>query len=333
MALWLVRAGSKGEQEDYVLENNIAAIGWDELPDLSEVSSKEELATLLEQAYPDASPKTRLNWLSQIWPFCCEMKKGDLVALPSKKRPVIYFGKVMGPYRYAPKNPEGAKHTRPVNWFEEIPRDRLDQDLLYSLGAFMTVCRIRRNNAEERIKWILEGSPPSTGESTEAEPPADLEEHALDLIRRHIAKKFKGHRLADLVEAILIAEGYITYSSPKGPDGGVDIVAGREPLGFGAPRLAVQVKSGDNRIGTQELNQLRGAMRKFNAQAGLFVAWGGFKDTVEREKSQTFFEVRLWNSNDLIQALLNNYEKLPDDIQAEIPLKRIWILLPQEESV
>jgi len=332
MALWLVRAGKHGENEDLALKEKIAVIGWDDLPDLSGLLSRDELIELLQKTYPDAKRKTLINFASQIWPFVREMKEGDLVALPSKRRPVIYFGRVKGPYRYMPQNPEGAKHTRPVEWFAEIPRDKLDQDLLYSLGAFMTVCRIQRNNAEERIKRILENKPLQTREVEDIEPPADLEEHALDLIRQHIARKFKGHRLAYLVEAILQAGGYITHRSPEGPDGGVDIVAGRGPLGFDPPLLAVQVKSGDSPVGTQDLNQLRGAMRKFNARAGLFVAWGGFKSSVEKERSQAFFEIRLWSANELIQSLLANYEKLPDDIQAEIPLKRIWILLPQEEA-
>jgi len=41
-------------------------------------------------------------------------------------------------------------HYRDVDWLaKDIPRDRFDQDILYSLGAFMTVCRINKNNAFE----------------------------------------------------------------------------------------------------------------------------------------------------------------------------------------
>ena len=39
MTLWLVRAGSRGEGEEYALTNNIVGIGWPELGDLSEVRS------------------------------------------------------------------------------------------------------------------------------------------------------------------------------------------------------------------------------------------------------------------------------------------------------
>jgi restriction system protein len=69
MALWVVRAEKYGEREGQALEKNIAAIGWDELPDLSGIKTREELYALLEKIYPDVKRKTLLNWQSQIWPF------------------------------------------------------------------------------------------------------------------------------------------------------------------------------------------------------------------------------------------------------------------------
>jgi len=38
MSVWLVRAGKNGEREDFALENGVAVIGWDELPDLARAS-------------------------------------------------------------------------------------------------------------------------------------------------------------------------------------------------------------------------------------------------------------------------------------------------------
>jgi restriction system protein len=34
----------------------------------------------------------------------------------------------------------------------------------------------------------------------------------------------------------------------------------------------------------------------------------------------------LWNSKTIIQEIFDNYEKLSDEIKAEIPLKRVWML-------
>ena len=67
-------------------------------------------------------------------------------------------------------------------------------------------------------------------------------------------------------------------------------------------------------------------MTKFNTKQGLFVAWGGFKSNVQKELASSFFRVRLWTQNDLLNQIFLNYEKLNDDIKAELPLKRIWII-------
>ena len=74
--------------------------------------------------------------------------------------------------------------------------------------------------------------------------------------------------MAVIVEAILRAKGYTTYRSPEGPDKGVDILAAPEPLGFGKPRLCVQVKTGDTPIDRPTLDQLGGSMTNFNAEQG-----------------------------------------------------------------
>ncbi len=68
-------------------------------------------------------------------------------------------------------------------------------------------------------------------------------------------------------------------------------------------------------------------MKAFNAELGLLVSWGGFKDTVLTEARTQFFSIRLWDSGALIQNVFENYEKLAAEIQAELPLKRIWVLV------
>jgi len=249
---------------------------------------------------------------------------------------------VTGDYKYRPDSPPDARHTRNVEWIQQdIPRSRFDQDLLYSLGAFMTVCRIQRNNAEERIKAILEGkSPPPVTGADEAEEVTDerigqlldLADNASTQISSWIAQKFTGHRLADLVSAILEAQGYVTEVSKPGPDGGVDIIAGRGPMGFDPPRLLVQVKGGDVQQDIKILRELKGIMKDFRAEQGLLVAWGGFKRTVLTNARQDFFELRLWDAGDVVENVLRYYESFPEELKADLPLKRIWVLVHEIDS-
>jgi restriction system protein len=337
MAVWVVRAGGSGEYEELALEKGLVAIGWSELGDLSNVKSQEELKELCNKTYPDAKTKTIQAWASQLWSFIDRIKVDELVILPLKTRSAIAVGEVKGEYKYRPDLPERAQHTRKVHWLrDDIPRSAFDQDLLYSFGAYLTVGRVRREKAEERIRAVLEGRKPSVPEvpgeepEEEAEVPRDLEEFARDQVMTYIGRKFKGHELSRLVTSLLEAQGYKTQMSSPGADGGVDIIAGRGPMGFDNPKLCVQVKSSDDPVDVKVLRELQGVMKNYGAEQGLLVAWGGFKKSVTSEAGRLFFEIRLWDSGDLVDVLLENYERLPEDLKAELPLKRIWTLVPEE---
>lgn len=317
MAVWMVRAGRYGEREATALDKGIAVIGWDELPDLSQVKSREELDKLCRETYPDAKPNTITNWVGQLWAFRKRIQIGDLIVLPLKNRSVIAIGRVKGPYRYLPDMPPGSRHTRQVEWLNtDIPRNAFDKDLLYSMGVSMTVCQIQRNNAEERISAILSGTQ-LKGDKGGGQPPdeiADLEVYARDQIREYLGRKFKGHEFARLVNEILRAQGYLTFLSPAGSDGGVDIIAGRGQMRFDPPRLCVQVKSTEAPVDVGVLRELQGSMKNFGAQQGLLVSWGGFKNSVYTEARRLFFEVRLWDADDLVRALVENYDRLSGDL-------------------
>lgn len=342
MAIWLIRAGKYGEFEEKFLTENRVYVTWDKLNrNLGMMKDKAELVGELGRLYPDSPPKRLSTWASQIWPFAHTMKKGDFVVLPSKLQPAIYVGQITGDYKFQKNGPAPFFHWRAVNWIgDAIPRTHFGQDLLYSFGAFSTICRIQRNNAEARLHAMQASGwkPESTAAVVMSEPSdevagfLDLEATARDQIARLINAKFKGHGLASLVDAILRAQGYTTRISPEGPDGGVDILAGTGSLGFGNPRLCVQVKSQSDPVDAPTLTQLRGTMTTLKASEGLLVAWGGFKSSVYKVEAQNFFSVRLWTQKELIEALFANYEALEEDLKAELPLKRIWTVAAMEEE-
>jgi restriction system protein len=37
-----------------------------------------------------------------------------------------------------------------------------------------------------------------------------------------------------------------------------------------------------------------------------------------------------WDSGEFLKELLKNYEKLPESLKAELPLKKIWCLVQEE---
>lgn len=336
MAFWVVRAGKHGGNEDYAINNNVVVVGWDDIGDLSQISDREAIQKLVQETYPDESIGTQRIWTGELWAFKERIQKGDWVALPLKTRAAIAIGQITSPYKYLPDAP--AQHQRRVQWVRtDIPRSEVDQDLLYTLGSTLTVFQASRNDAEARLAALAQGKPTKTASHTSQteimEPedggPVDIEQFVADQIVKHIGQKFVGHELARLVAAILSAEGYQVQVAKPGADGGVDIIAGSGPMGFASPRIAVQVKSGDAPVDVKVVRELQGVMPQFGADHGLVVSWSGFKDSVLKDMRQLFFKVRLWDSSDLVAALQKNYERLPEDIQAELPLKRIWLLVTE----
>jgi restriction system protein len=136
-----------------------------------------------------------------------------------------------------------------------------------------------------------------------------------------------------LIGEILKAQGYLVNVSPPGADNGIDIVAGRGALGFDAPRLVVQVNSGTIVVDQPTLQALIGAVQDAHADHGLLVSWGGFKQTVDKRRNELFFRIRLWSRTQIVDALLEVYDRLPEGVRAELALRRIWSLVPDEEQV
>lgn len=348
MALWLNRSGRHCEHEGKFLEDQRIYLTWGGLDrDLGRLSSREDLMALLEEVYPNSKKHRRIQNSGQIWAFAMRMAKGDWVAVPSKRK-TIHIGEITGDYTFDATAENPYYHHRDVRWLEtDIPRTNFDQDILNSLGAFTTVCQIKRNDAESRVRamktndWKSTGAKPRVVANDDKDDEAtdeitagdlDLEQIARDQIARHIYAKYAGHSLEDLVEAILNAQGFTTHHTDKGADGGIDILAAPDTLGFGHPRICVQVKSQTSPLERPVFDQLVGTMQHVGADQGLLVCWGGFKPTVLRELPRSFFKVRLWDQNNLIDQFLAVYDKLDDDLRAEIPLKRIWTVAAQDQE-
>lgn len=344
--VYLARAGGDGEDEAYALDHGVAIIGFTEYPSLAAAKDYDAVLALVKVTKPDLKPRAAGNYAGQLWAFAVAMQPGDLVVLPRKLTSQVAIGRVTGPYQYQQVG-SGKRHVRAVEWVRpDVPRSVFGQDLLHSFGAFMTVCNIQRNDAEARVAAVLAGKPDpglvptpgktvkpdSDGEAEAAAQGHDLTLAANDQIVAHIQSRFHGHSLAKLVNAVLVADGWATKLSPPGPDGGIDIFAGRGPFGLDAPRLCVQVKSQNSPADVTVYRTLQGAMQSYKAEQGLLVCWGGFNKVVLNEARQGHFTVRLWESRDLVEAIYRTYEKLPAEIQAELPLKRVWMLVQEGDD-
>ena len=348
MALWLNRSGRHCEHESKFLDEGRIYLTWGGLDrDLSDFRDSKAIRRMLEEVYPESTRGQRIQNSGQMWAFAHKMAPGDWVAVPSKRK-TIHIGEITGDYTFDRKAENPYYHYHTVKWLEtDIPRTNFDQDILNSLGAYTTICQIKRNDSESRVRamrangWDAVETKPrvqtpddeveeATDESTE--PDLDLEQIGRDHIARLIYSKYAGHGLESLVEAILNAQGFTTHHSAKGSDGGVDLLAAPDTLGFGRPRICVQVKSQTSFLDRPVLDQLLGTMQNVDAEQGLLVCWGGFKKTIKQEVARLYFKVRMWDQKDLIDQFLAVYDKLDEDLRAEIPLKRMWAVAAPDQD-
>lgn len=344
--VWLVRAGRHGEDEELCLSAGRVIIGWREHGDLSAVSSIDDALAEMRKHDSSGNEHRIANFSRQFWAFRALIQRGDVVVLPLKTRSgQIALGVVDSDYEYVEVGGE-KRHSRRVKWVRpDVARSTFKEDLLFSFGAFMTVCRIQRNHAEERVVAVLSGTPdpgftaepsgattskPASDVTTESVASSDLGQAAQDEVVAFIRSHFKAHDLARLVGAVLSAEGYLTQVSPPGPDGGADILAGRGALGLDSPTLCVQVKATESAADVKVLRELIGTMNTFKADQGLLVCWGGFTQPAKIEARQHAFKLRLWDQADIVNAVYRAYERLDAEIQAELPLKRVWMLVRED---
>ena len=154
---WMVRAGRDGERETTALTEGLIIAGWEEVGDLSQIHDKSGVRDLLERTYPDASRATIGNWTGQLWRLLHEIAVDDLVVIPLKNRVDVAVGQVTGNYEYRGNAPPGFRHVRAVRWIDTaVRRANIRQDLLDSMGSLLTVCRLERFGAAERIKSLAE---------------------------------------------------------------------------------------------------------------------------------------------------------------------------------
>lgn len=342
---WVIRSGRYGERDEWALENSCSGGGWREVPDLSGASSRDDIERIVDDVYAQDSAGARTNYTSQLWALRGRIEVGDLMAMPMKTTREIALGRVTSAYRYLADNDPGYRHVVGVDWQRLVPRSAIKQDLLYTLGSALTIFSPSRHNAVARLEHVLAtgediGSagvtparqPHQTSTHSQVEPDVvdepeshpDIDDIARDQISTRIAEEFSGHSFAHLVAELLRAEGFEADEAPPGADGGIDITAGRGLLGLESPKLIVQVKT--PQIGSEVVAQLNGLVHTHGADYGLLATWAGLTKPARDAVKHQRFRVKVWESKDIVAALLRNYEKLPESITERVPLRRVWML-------
>jgi restriction system protein len=329
ITLWGIHAGRTGDAFTLFLKKNVVALGWPEVGDLKQIQDREEFKVRIAKAYPDKKPGAIRLDAGQLFRFVHEVKPGDIVVYPSKQNRQVNIGRVEGGYQYFPNVNTSYPNMRAVKWVTSVPRTAFSQGALYEIGSAMSFFQVK-NYADEFIA-ALEGKPVAVAKPEEDETIAyvveDIEQTARDFILKRLAQQLKGHPLAHFVAHLLQAMGYRTRVAPEGPDGGVDIIAHKDELGFEPPIVKVQVKSVEGSIGEPTVSGLYGKVDK--GEFGLFVTLGTFTNqavTFARNKSN----LRLIDGESLVDLILQHYEQFDSRYKGLLPLKHVYI--PDEQA-
>jgi restriction system protein len=148
----------------------------------------------------------------------------------------------------------------------------------------------------------------------------EIEQISLAGFEKHINAK-NAYEFQDLAAALLRGMGYYTpFVAPKGKDGGVDIVAYRDPLGTESPRIQVQVKHRPaNPSSVQEIRQLMGLLQK-EGNVGIFISTGGFTTDAKSTARSSHIHVELIDLPRFIILWQEFYSKLSDEDKNMLPL-------------
>lgn len=314
-----------------LVKDGFISIGWDRLDDLTKSDTdRDALKIRLAEEYPEAKPGAIPVWAGVIHRFIGEMRSGDHVISPNRADRTLNFGVVDSDFYVEPGTTVHPNRRR-VRWIRtDVPRDTFSKSALHEIGSAVTLFQIK-NHADEFWRFLntqAPTAPDEIGDEDEAEL-ADDEPNAervdtysrdfvVDALRRMDAYRFE-HFVAGLLQAM----GYRASATVAVGDGGVDVIASRDPLGIEPPIIKVQCKRTVSTIGGPDVQKLAGALAHGGSEVGLFVTLGTYSaDALHIERTRQ--DLRLVKGTQLVDLIFEHYEGLDPEWKRLLPLRRVY---------
>ncbi len=171
-------------------EHPHVCIGWSDMGDLSDISSKEELSLRYDKFF-DKNPRGKGQDVGQVWRFLNDMQIGDYVIFAENS--VFHIGRVESDYCYDdtvyPEQSEDYKNIRTVRWLKKnISRSVLSSNFHRSLMTAMSIFTL--NDYKSAVSDLLRGTYVKDEDRTE------VEEETMDLIfNTGIQTKYERNRI------------------------------------------------------------------------------------------------------------------------------------------
>ena len=168
-----------------------------------------------------------------------------------------------------------------------MPRANFSQSALYEIGSAITLFQIS-NNTEEFLA-ALDGKPFKVSD-VDAVSAIEIAVQAEELVEDFVIKQLKNGMNSEMFEhfiaELLRCMGYYSRVTRYAGDGGVDVIAHKDELGFEPPIIKVQCKQSLATIGGPAVQQLLGAIQ--SGEHALFVTLGDYTvDAIRIERGKS----------------------------------------------
>lgn len=314
-----IEVGSKPQEEGFI------GLGWPEVGDAGRIPKDRDLFKQeLASAYPDAKRGAIPVWAGILFRFVHEMTVGDGVIYPSKHDRRVNLGVIDGECTYHPEaNNDATLQRRKVRWLTSFPRANFSQTALHEIGSALTLFQVS-NNAEEFQLGFSEGleEVPAPDDANAETVSEQIAENTDDYVLKRLKTAITPYDFEQFTANLLEAMGYHARVTKQSGDGGIDVIAHRDELGFEPPLIKVQCKQTFNTIGRPDIQKLDGAIA--HGEFGMFITLGNYSSdawTYEQMKPN----MRLIDGQALSELIYRHYTKFSPAMQRIIPLKMIYV--------
>lgn len=330
--------GIHNDQPDLdLIGGEFVSIGWHQLGDLHPYEgARDLLKKALVDAFPEAKAGAIPVWAGVLHRFAFEMNIGDLVIAPNKADRTLSFGRIESDY-YWDSDADVHPNRRRVTWLATgVPRVLFSQAARNEIGSAVTLFRVKRY-AHEFLDYLklptgkpLDVTVPTPSddaaiESAEEEPNAErIQTYTSDFLIESL-HKLNPYRFEHFTAALLRAMGYRAQATQASGDGGVDVIAYRDPLGLEPPIIKVQCKRTIGTVGAPEVQKLAGALALGGSEVGLFITLGSYSaDAIHIERIRQ--DLRLVTGTGLVSLILAHYEDLEPEWRRLIPMRQVYVV-------
>lgn len=310
MSYYLVRIGEGSKYVEEGRNGNFIAIGWNEVADLTSLSTHQAIKKALQKTTYEYSAAQTGSAAGQLFRFSHEMKNGDIVLSPIGSGEYI-VGQV-GSYYYldSPEKSCPYKHRRQMTWQKEtISKEDMSTNLSYALGALLTVFSLEQY--ENELTALLVG---------ESYTPADKPQRIRDLVLTGLLE-LNGKEFEEFIKHILEIVGFSAETTQYVADKNIDINGTLNAEGLADITLRIQVKRIRSSISNKEILALRGALR--TEEHGCFITLSTFtKSAIEEAQAAGKIPIKLIDGEDLAGLVLRHYDEVDEIYKAKFGIRR-----------